>query len=80
MQQPRDRTIPSLTTAHRGPNGKFRNPWPGASPHGLRDLLKWAWGRRRVQRACAENWRVRPVARTASISAAPAPSGFDANA
>ncbi len=35
---------------HRDPSGKFRNPWPGASPHGLRDFLKWVSERRRTRR------------------------------
>jgi hypothetical protein len=35
---------------------------------------------RAIQRGMAANCRARPVSRTASISAAPTPSGFDANA
>ena len=30
--------------------GRFRNPWPNTSPHGLRDFLKWV-SRRRVRRS-----------------------------
>jgi len=29
------------TEAHHDPNGRFRNPWPSAAPHGLRDFLRW---------------------------------------
>lgn len=50
MQPPNDRTVLSLTTTHRGPNGKFRNPWPRASPHGLGDFLKWVWQRHSARR------------------------------
>lgn len=36
---------------HRDPKGKFRNPWPGAKPHGLGDLLKWVRTRHQTRRA-----------------------------
>jgi len=29
----------------------YRNPWPDAEPRGLRDVLRWAWQRRRQTRA-----------------------------
>lgn len=29
------------TSAHRGADGSFRNPWPDSEPRGFRDLLKW---------------------------------------
>ena len=50
MQPPNDQTILSLTSTHRDPKGRFRNPWPGASPHGLRDVLKWVRTRRATRR------------------------------
>lgn len=28
-------------TGHHDPAGGFRNPWPSAAPHGLRDFLRW---------------------------------------
>jgi N-acyl-phosphatidylethanolamine-hydrolysing phospholipase D len=31
---------------HRGPDGRFRNPWPASEPHGFGDLLRWARERR----------------------------------
>ncbi len=36
----------SMRTGHRTSTGRFRNPWPNASPHGLRDFLKWVSRRR----------------------------------
>lgn len=30
-----------MTKAHHSAGGGFRNPWPGASARGLRDVLKW---------------------------------------
>jgi N-acyl-phosphatidylethanolamine-hydrolysing phospholipase D len=33
-------------TAHRGPNGRFRNPWPGGEPNGLTQFLRWRRERR----------------------------------
>ena len=34
-----------LTPAERDSRGRFRNPWPGATPHGVADLLRWMRGR-----------------------------------
>src|SRR5262249_32620456 len=34
---------------HDGP-GRFRNPWPGTSPRGFFDLLKWFVRRRTTDR------------------------------
>ena len=31
---------------HRGPDGRFRNPWPRSEPHGLGALLRWTRERR----------------------------------
>jgi N-acyl-phosphatidylethanolamine-hydrolysing phospholipase D len=31
---------------HRGPDGRFRNPWPQSEPHGLGALMRWARERR----------------------------------
>jgi N-acyl-phosphatidylethanolamine-hydrolysing phospholipase D len=53
MQPPDNRSIPSLMSPHRDPSGKFRNPWPGASPHGFRDFLKWVSERRRARHSPA---------------------------
>ena len=50
MQLPDEPAVLSLMSAHRSTNGKFRNPWPHASPHGLREILKWARDRRRSRR------------------------------
>lgn len=50
MQPPNDRSVLSLMSPHRDPNGRFRNPWPGASPRGFSDFLKWVWGRRGPRR------------------------------
>ena len=33
--------------SHRGPDGRFRNPWPHSEPHGWRALLAWTRDRRR---------------------------------
>jgi N-acyl-phosphatidylethanolamine-hydrolysing phospholipase D len=33
--------------SHRGPDGRFRNPWPRSEPHGWRALLAWSRDRRR---------------------------------
>jgi len=33
--------------APRGPDGRFRNPWPHSEPHGWRALLAWNRARRR---------------------------------
>jgi N-acyl-phosphatidylethanolamine-hydrolysing phospholipase D len=33
--------------SHRGPDGRFRNPWPQSEPHGWRALLAWTRDRRR---------------------------------
>lgn len=33
--------------AHRTPSGRFRNPWPGAKPHGIAEFLRWTLGGRR---------------------------------
>jgi N-acyl-phosphatidylethanolamine-hydrolysing phospholipase D len=33
--------------APRGPDGRFRNPWPDSEPHGWRALLAWNRDRRR---------------------------------
>ena len=33
-------------TAHLGPDGRFRNPWPHSEPHGPWALLRWARERR----------------------------------
>jgi N-acyl-phosphatidylethanolamine-hydrolysing phospholipase D len=27
--------------SHHGPDGRFRNPWPNAEPHGVGDLFRW---------------------------------------
>src|SRR5262245_41964827 len=32
--------------SHRGPDGRFRNPWPHSEPHGWRALLAWNRDRR----------------------------------
>lgn len=29
------------SAAHRGPDGRFQNPWPNAAPHDAGDLLRW---------------------------------------
>jgi N-acyl-phosphatidylethanolamine-hydrolysing phospholipase D len=50
MQPLIDRAILSLMSTHRDPTGRFRNPWPGARPHGLRDFLKWVRTRRTERR------------------------------
>lgn len=42
--------VQSLMSPHRDPTGKFLNPWPGANPHGLRDVIKWSWERRGERR------------------------------
>ena len=31
---------------HRGPDGRFRNPWPNSEPHDWRALLRWVRQRR----------------------------------
>ena len=46
MQLPNNRAVLSLMSTHRDPSGRFRNPWPGARPHGFGDFLKWVSGRR----------------------------------
>lgn len=33
-------------SAHRAPNGSFRNPWPDSELHGLGDVLRFLGGRR----------------------------------
>jgi N-acyl-phosphatidylethanolamine-hydrolysing phospholipase D len=48
-QAPRQSVL-SMTVTHRDAKGKFRNPWPGARPHGFRDFLKWAASRGRDRR------------------------------
>ena len=35
------------TPAHHSPGGGFRNPWPDSEPRGWRDVMRWAWQRRR---------------------------------
>jgi N-acyl-phosphatidylethanolamine-hydrolysing phospholipase D len=50
MQPPEDRTVQSQMPTHQSTHGKFRNPWPHTSPHGLRDVLKWVRDRRRTRR------------------------------
>ncbi|MGH7617512.1 MAG: MBL fold metallo-hydrolase [Gemmatimonadaceae bacterium] len=37
---------PSPPSAHRRPGGGFCNPWPGSTPHGFRDFLRWRFGQR----------------------------------
>jgi N-acyl-phosphatidylethanolamine-hydrolysing phospholipase D len=51
MAPPIDPTAHREMPTHRNPNGKFRNPWPQATPHGLREVLKWAWKRRAKRHA-----------------------------
>ncbi|HEY8310289.1 MAG TPA: MBL fold metallo-hydrolase, partial [Gemmatimonadaceae bacterium] len=51
MQLKNDHVVVSLALPHRDPNGRFRNPWPNASPHGLRDFLKWVSRRRGARRS-----------------------------
>ena len=36
----------SASLAHHGPDGSFRNPWPGGTAHGPADLLRWNRERR----------------------------------
>jgi N-acyl-phosphatidylethanolamine-hydrolysing phospholipase D len=40
-------TAPSLD--HRGPDGRFHNPWPRSEPHGLGALLRWSRERRAIR-------------------------------
>jgi len=49
--------------SHHRAGGGFRNPWPGAQPHGLSGLLKWAVSRRPPA--------VAPAQRTGSSSESP---------
>jgi len=42
---PTDATIDR--TAHRAPDGTFRNPWPDSEPRSWRDVLRWNRERRR---------------------------------
>ncbi|HET7565378.1 MAG TPA: MBL fold metallo-hydrolase [Gemmatimonadaceae bacterium] len=35
--------------SHHRPGGGFRNPWPGAAPHGFRDFLRWVLIDRRTR-------------------------------
>jgi N-acyl-phosphatidylethanolamine-hydrolysing phospholipase D len=71
-RRPDDRTVPSLTTSHRDSKGRFRNPWPGASPHGFRDLLKWMLGRRRARHSARRRVPSASAFRGAFPVAAPA--------
>lgn len=32
---------PTVVTAHRAPDGSFRNPWADSAPHGWRDVLRF---------------------------------------
>lgn len=41
---------PEPAAAHRAPDGRFRNPWPGVEERGVRDLLRWRRERRRAPR------------------------------
>ena len=41
---------PITAPAHRRPDGRFRNPWPGSVEHGLRDVLRWTIDRAREGR------------------------------
>lgn len=50
MEPQNGRAVLSQTATHRNAKGKFRNPWPDASPHGLRDVLKWVRDRRGTRR------------------------------
>jgi N-acyl-phosphatidylethanolamine-hydrolysing phospholipase D len=38
-------------SAHRAPDGTFRNPWPDSAPRGFGDVLRWMRERRRAPRA-----------------------------
>ncbi len=51
MEPRNDHTIQPPIPSHHTPTGRFRNPWPGSTPHGLRDVLKWVWDRRTRRRA-----------------------------
>jgi N-acyl-phosphatidylethanolamine-hydrolysing phospholipase D len=48
MEPHSDPAVVSMTTPHRSPNGRFRNPWPAAKPHGFADFLRWVRERRRT--------------------------------
>lgn len=37
----------SVTPSHHVPGKGFRNPWPGAAPHGFGDFLRWTLTERR---------------------------------
>jgi N-acyl-phosphatidylethanolamine-hydrolysing phospholipase D len=50
MQSPNNHPPLSLTSPHCDSHGRFHNPWPKASPHGLRDFLKWVAQRRGKRR------------------------------
>jgi N-acyl-phosphatidylethanolamine-hydrolysing phospholipase D len=70
--RPNDRTVLSLTMPHRDSKGRFRNPWPGASPHGFLDLLKWMLGRRRARNSARRRAPSASAFRGAFPVAAPA--------
>ena len=38
---------PIIPPTHRGPDGRFRNPWPGSVEHGLGSMLRWTIDRAR---------------------------------
>lgn len=40
---------PDSPPSHRRPDGRFRNPWPGAGRHGFLEFLRWAFSWRRLR-------------------------------
>ncbi|HYC33988.1 MAG TPA: MBL fold metallo-hydrolase [Gemmatimonadales bacterium] len=70
------RVPPSPT--HRGPDGRFRNPWPDGEPHGLGALLRWARERRSARLAPNPRRGSFPAATPAIVRPRAAPGDFSA--
>ena len=62
----KEHRLVSHSTSHHAEGGGFRNPWPGAKPHGFGDFLKWAFTRpprapQRADRTSTDFTRMRPA-------------------